>query len=65
MPLHVQCHENVKNLCDCLNKEISNFPPYSGSFVNQFVCDSGKEGCMMGNVPSVPTGYMTLGKMPL
>ena len=41
-------HESVKNLCDCLNKEISSFLPYSGSFVNQFVCDSGKEGCMIG-----------------
>ena len=42
-----QYHDNVKMLCECLSKEISSFPGYSGSFVDLFVCDSTKEESMM------------------
>lgn len=39
-------HGNAKNLCDCLSKEMSSSPPYSGSFVDHMVCNSSTEECM-------------------
>ena len=41
-------HDNVKILCDCLSKEISSFPPNSGSFVDNLICDSSTKECIMG-----------------
>ena len=43
MPIDVRLcsyHENIKLLCQCLSKEIPQFPAYSGSFVEYFVCIS-------------------------
>ena len=47
-------HDNVKNLCDCLSKEISSFPPYSGSFVDHLVCNSSTEECMLSKCKNCP-----------
>lgn len=47
-------HDNVKILCDSLSKEMSSFPPYSGSFVDHLVCDSSTEECMMGKCANCP-----------
>lgn len=47
-------HDNVKNLCDCLSKEISSFPPYSGSFVDHLVCNSSIEECMLSKCENCP-----------
>lgn len=47
-------HDNVKNLCDCLSKEISSFPPYSGSFVDHLVCNSSTEECMLSKCENCP-----------
>ena len=44
----------MKNLCDCLCKEISSFPPYSGSFVDHLVCDSSTEECMLSKCENCP-----------
>ncbi|CAH3188775.1 unnamed protein product [Porites lobata] len=38
----------VKMLCESLHKEIDDFPPYSGSFAENFVCNPGSELCMLG-----------------
>lgn len=35
-------------LCEGLHKEITDFPLYSGTFVNNFVCSSESELCMLG-----------------
>lgn len=43
-----QYHENIRLICDCLAKETESFPSYSGNFVDNFVCDSGSEECMLG-----------------
>ena len=55
-----QHHENVKLLCDCLKKEIAEFPPYSGAFVNNFVCDSNSEVCMTGKCKNCPKPLLPL-----
>ena len=47
-------HENIKLLCQCLNKEIPQFPVYSGSFVENFVCNSESESCMLGKCNRCP-----------
>ena len=47
-------HDNVKNLCDCLSKEISSFPPYSGSFVDHLVGNSSTEECMLSKCKNSP-----------
>ena len=49
-----QYHDNVKLLCECLTKEIQSFPSYSAAFVDNFVCDSNKEECMMYKCGSCP-----------
>jgi len=49
-----QYHDNVKLLCECLTKEIQSFPSYSAAFVDNFVCDSNKEECMMSKCGSCP-----------
>ena len=41
-------HENIKLLCLCLSNEVPQFPVSSGSFVDNFVCNSESEGCMFG-----------------
>ncbi|CAH3182899.1 unnamed protein product [Porites lobata] len=38
----------VKTLCESLHKEIDDFPLYSGSFAENFVCNPGSELCMLG-----------------
>lgn len=38
----------VKMLCESLHKEIDDFPLYSGSFAENFVCNSESELCMLG-----------------
>lgn len=66
-PLHVQpssdiprnvclCkyHENIKLICECLNNEIPNFPRYSSDFVENAVCTSKSEECMMGRCNNCP-----------
>ena len=45
-----QYHDNVKLLCECLTKEIQSFPSYCAAFVDNFVCDSNKEECMMSKI---------------
>jgi hypothetical protein len=42
-----QRHENIRLICDCLSKEIDSFPSYTGKFVDNFVCDSRSEKCML------------------
>lgn len=43
-----QYHKNIKMLCEGLHQKITDFPLYSGSFVNNFVCSSESELCMLG-----------------
>lgn len=65
MPINVclcSYHENIRLICDCLNKEISNFPNYSGDFVDNFVCDSGSEECMFGRCTNCPKWLDTIRK---
>jgi len=50
-----QYHENIRLLCDCLAKVVPTFPSYSGDFVDNAVCDSESEECMMGKCSSCPT----------
>ena len=38
----------VKMLCESLHKEIDDFPLYSGSFAENFVCNPESELCMLG-----------------
>ena len=47
-------HENIKLLCRCLSKEIPQFPAYSGSFVEYFVCISESESCVLGKCNKCP-----------
>lgn len=57
MPRNVCCcqyHENIKLLCDCLSKEVSEFPSYSSEFVDNFVCSSASEECMLGKCAKCP-----------
>ena len=49
-----QYHENIKMICECLKKEISSFPQYSGNFVDNFVCNSESELCMLGKCNKCP-----------
>lgn len=49
-----QHHENIKLICDCLSKEISNFPNYTGDFVDNFVCSPESEECMLGRCNKCP-----------
>lgn len=65
MPINVclcSYHENIRLICDCLNKEISNFPNYSGDFVDNLVCDSGSEECMLGRCSNCPKWLDTIRK---
>ena len=41
-------HENIKMLCESLHKEIDDFPMYSGTFAENFVCRPESELCMLG-----------------
>ena len=41
-------HENVRLICECLSKEVPDFPQYSGDFADHFVCDPSSESCMLG-----------------
>ena len=43
----MQISRNVKLLAECLSKAISSFPNYSKEFVDNFVCDSSREVCMI------------------
>ena len=49
-----QYHENIKLLCDCLNKEVPDFPGYSSEFVNNFICNPESEECMLGKCARCP-----------
>jgi hypothetical protein len=49
-----QYHENIRLICDCLSKEIYQFPTYDGDFVNLFVCSCEREECMMGRCTACP-----------
>ena len=49
-----QYHEKIKMICECLKKEISSFPQYSGNFVDNFVCNSESELCMLGKCNKCP-----------
>ena len=49
-----QYHENIKLLCDCLSKEVPDFPGYSSEFVNNFVCNPESEECMLGKCARCP-----------
>ena len=48
-------HENIKMLCESLHRETDDFPMYSGSFAENFVCNPESELCILGkiNVKSV------------
>lgn len=54
-----QYHENIKLICDCLKKEIPEFPNYSGDFVENFVCSSDSEACMFGRCAKCPDWLKT------
>ena len=63
MPRNVcmcQYHENIKLICDCLSKEIPEFPNYSGDFVDNFVCSSNSEECMLGKCMNCPNWLETI-----
>ena len=49
-----QYHENIKLICECLKKEIPSFPQYTGHFVDNFVCNSESELCMLGKGDKCP-----------
>lgn len=49
-----QYHENVKLLCDRIQKEVEHFPTYSASFVSNFVCSDESELCMLGKYQKCP-----------
>ena len=55
-----QYHENIKLICDCLKKEIPEFPNYSGDFVENFVCSSDSEACMFGRCAKCPDWLKTI-----
>lgn len=63
MPRNVclcQYHENIKLICDCLSKKIPDFPTYSGDFVDNFVCSSDAEECMLGKCIKCPNWLDTI-----
>ncbi|XP_068692671.1 uncharacterized protein [Montipora foliosa] len=41
-----QYHDNIKLLCDSLNKKIPNLPQYSSAFIDNLECDTKDEVCM-------------------
>ncbi|EDO26419.1 predicted protein, partial [Nematostella vectensis] len=47
-------HENIKLICDCLSKQITEFPSYTGDFVDNFVCSPNSEECMHGKCSQCP-----------
>ncbi|XP_048590135.1 uncharacterized protein LOC125573598 [Nematostella vectensis] len=49
-----QYHENIKLICDCLSKQITEFPSYTGDFVDNFVCSPNSEECMHGKCSQCP-----------
>ena len=51
-------HENVKLLAECLSKAISSFPNYSKEFVDNFVCDSSREVCMLSECDVCPRDWL-------
>ena len=63
MPRNVfmcQYHENIKLICDCLSKKLSEFPSYSGDFLDNFVCSSESEECMLGKRINCPNWLDTI-----
>ncbi|EDO36624.1 predicted protein [Nematostella vectensis] len=48
------CHKNIKLICDCLSKQITEFPSYAGDFVDNFVCSPNPEECMHGKCSQCP-----------
>ena len=46
--------ENMRLLCDCLSKSVSDFPSYSSQFVDFFVCSPDSEICMLGQCENCP-----------
>ncbi|PFX13961.1 hypothetical protein AWC38_SpisGene21925 [Stylophora pistillata] len=57
-----QYHENIHLICACLSKEVEGFPSYSSTFVDDFVCDSNSEECMLGRCDTCAT-YIWLDSM--
>ena len=55
-------HNNVKNLCDCLCKEMSSFPPYSGLFIDPLVCNSTTKECMLSKCANCPNWLVDVEK---
>ena len=55
-----QYHENIKLICDCLKKEIPEFPNYSSDLVANFVCSSDSETCMFGKCAKCPDWLKTI-----
>ena len=49
-----QYHDNIKLLCDSLNKKIPSFPQYSSAFINNLVCDTKDEVCMYSKCSKCP-----------
>ena len=66
MPIDVclcSYHENIKLLCKCLHNDIPQFPVYSGSFIDNFVCNSESEGCMLGKCDQCPKWFQQVKDM--
>ena len=49
-----QYHDNIKLLYEAIHKAVPEFPPYSGDFVNNLVCNSENELCMTGKCSKCP-----------
>ena len=47
-------HDNIKLLCDAINKIVRNFPTYNSNFVKNFVCSNESDKCMLGLCSKCP-----------